>query len=220
MRGAWTIVMLAGGIWLGSGTPAAAQSPPPPTVRPDFVVSIGWLNGNKNEFNSNNDWYNHGVQIAFGAGWYWTDHLKSEVEGAISNRSRIYISREEMFNGVRSHVSGDLMVETRRLSLSQLYQFGRNAWFHPHLAVGVDFNWESTERFDYVVYQYLANRPPFVVRPAEHHPEETDLHVRPLFGAGFKAYVSRRAFFRSDLRIVAATRIEDVIVRFGFGTDF
>jgi hypothetical protein len=189
-------------------------------VRPDFVVSIGWLNGNKSELNSGNDWYNRAVQAAFAAGWYWTEHLKTEVEGSVSSRARLYISSEEIFNGIRSHVSGDLHVATRRLSFSQQYQFGRNAWFHPHLAGGLDFNWESTERFDYDVFQYLANRPAIIVRPAMQHPEQTDLHVRPFVATGFKGYLSPRAFFRSDLRLVFADRVEDVMVRFGFGMDF
>jgi hypothetical protein len=220
MRGTWAIALLTGILWLGLALPVSAQTPAPSVVRPDFAVAVGWLNGNKGEFDSNNDWYNRSLQIAGSVGWYWTEHLKTELEGSVSNRARLYISREEQFNGIRSHVSGDLSVSTRRLSLSQLYQFGENAWFHPHLAAGVDFNWEHTSLFDYDVYQYLANRPPSIVRPATRHPDRTDLHVRPFIGAGFKGYLSPRAFFRSDLRIVAAERVEDVIVRFGFGMDF
>ena len=45
---------------------------------------------------------------------------------------------------------------------------------------------------------------------------------RPFFGLGAKAYVSSRAFVRSDLRVAGTTGrgVDEVMVRVGFGIDF
>ena len=39
-------------------------------------------------------------------------------------------------------------------------------------------------------------------------------------GAGFKAYVTQRAFLRSDVRFLFSDRLEEALLRFGFGVDF
>jgi hypothetical protein len=101
-----------------------------------------------------------------------------------------------------------------------LYQFGENAWVHPHVAAGVDFNWETSTQFDQPVYRFLVGSQAVFVRPAQRHPESTDLHVRPFVAAGFKAYMTRRGFFRSDLRVVASDGLDEILLRFGFGVDF
>lgn len=219
MKGAPSVI--AAVLWLLTAGPTAAQTPThPDVVRPDFAGSIGWLNVNKHELDSHNDWYNRGVQGAATFGWYWSDHLKTELEVSASRRARFYASRELLFDGVRSYVASEHTFSTRRVTVGQHYQFGENAWFHPHVAAGIDFNWETTTRFDREVYQYIVGRQTSIVRPAMRHPESTDLHVRPFAGAGFKAYMTPRGFFRSDLRIVAGDRLEEIMLRFGFGVDF
>lgn len=221
MKGACAAIGFA--LWLWSspaGAQTTSQTSPPDVVRPDIGGSIGWLNVNKSELSSHNNWYNRGLQGAVTFGWYWSTHVKTELEASASKRADFYASNELVFDGIRSHVASEHTFSTRRLTVGQHYQFGENAWFHPHLAAGVDFNWETTTRFDREVYQYLAGRQPGLVRPAIRHPERTDLHVRPFAAAGFKAYMTPRGFFRSDLRVVVGERVEEVLVRFGFGVDF
>jgi hypothetical protein len=198
-----------------------AQTAAREAARPDIAGMVGWQNVNKSELGSYNDWYNRAVHGAVTFGWHWSPHLKTELEASASTREEFYASTETVINGIRTYVTSEYEFQTRRLTLSQQYQFGENAWFHPHLAAGVDFNWETQDRFDRDVHLYdPVTRQNSIVGRAVRHPERTELHVRPLAAAGFKAYMTPRSFVRSDLRVVAGRRIEDVIVRFGFGVDF
>jgi hypothetical protein len=224
MKGTRTTI--AAVLWCASAAGAMAQTapaspPPPPVVRPDISGTVGWLNVNKGNLSPYNNWYNRSAHGAVTFGWYWSTHLKTEIEAAASTRADLLAIREELINGFRAHVHSEYGFSTRRLTLSQAYQFDENAWFHPHLAAGLDFNWERVRRIDRSVYFWDVNaRLNSLVRNGVTHPTRTDLHVRPFASAGFKAYMTRRSFFRSDLRFVAGDRLEEVLLRFGFGTDF
>jgi hypothetical protein len=214
-------------IMLLSASLAAAQSsalvsiPPAPIPRPDIAGSVGWLNVNKSEISTYNDWYNRAAQGALTFGWYWSTHLKTELEASVSTREEFFAFREEFINGSRAAFHTEHTFSTRRITLSQQYQFGENAWFHPHLAAGVDMNWERIGRLDREVYLYnVAARGQTLIRHPVRHPNRTDLHVRPLVAAGFKGYMTQRSFVRSDIRAVVGDRVEEVIVRFGIGVDF
>ena len=208
-------------LWLLTAASAAAQTPPADIVRPDIAGTIGWLNVNKSEIGFHNDWYNRGLQGALIAGWYWSPHLKSELEVSASNRADFSGSFEEPNNGFPAYLVSELDFSTRRVTVGQQYQFGENAWFHPHVGAGLDFNWETIARRDRELYAYDPTvRFTRVVRPPVTHPDRTNLHVRPFAAVGFKAYVTRRAFVRSDMRLVTGRRIEEVLVRFGVGADF
>ena len=202
-------------------TSASPVSGPVVAARPDLSASIGWLNVDKSGLDEYNDWYNRGVQGAVAFGWYWTPHLKTEIESSASTRVEFDGSRDELINGRPAHVVSEFGFSTRRITLSQQYQFGENAWFHPHLAAGVDFNWEKASRTDQFVYFYdpLPRQPPVIAQNGA-RTNETALHIRPLVAAGFKTYLTPRTFIRSDVRLLFGDRIEEVLVRFGFGVDF
>jgi hypothetical protein len=60
-----------------------------------------------------------------------------------------------------------------------------------------------------------------VILPASDTFERTTTNVRPFAAAGFKAYVTERAFVRSDMRVSASSdRAEFVVWRAGVGFDF
>jgi hypothetical protein len=205
----------------GAQTPAGVDFPAAATPRPDISASLGWLNVNKTELSDSKDWYNRSAQAALTFGWYWSPHIKSELEVSASTDAELYTARDDFINGARVFSASEYGFATRRLTLSGLYQFGDNAWFHPHLAVGVDVNRETTRRFDREVFVYdLAGRFPALVQSPVQHPTVRDTHVRPLFGAGFKAYFAQRGFVRSDLRVTLGKRVEEATVRFGIGVDF
>jgi hypothetical protein len=208
-------------VWLLSASAVSAQAPASDIVRPDLAGSIGWLHANKSSLDSYNDWYNRGLQGAVTLGWYWSTHVKTEVEASASTRGDFYASRTISINGFPAHVFSEYSFVTRRITVGQQYQFGENAWFHPHLGAGLDLNWETVSRRDQevVLYNPATRQHGGIVAPVE-RPEETDLHVRPYVSAGFKAYVTPRAFVRSDTRLVLGKRLEDVVVRFGVGVDF
>lgn len=214
-------------VTLVAAWPASAQSPasvtiPPPLVPPpDVTFSVGWLNVNKSGLDEYNDWYNRSVHGAMAFGWYWSTHLKTELEASASSRAELYAARQETIGGARAFVLSEYGFSTRRLTLAQQYQFGENAWFHPHLAAGVDVSWETVRRFDRETYFYEATaRPPTILLPSVRHSNVIDVHVRPFLGAGFKGYFTSRGFMRSDLRVVVGHRIEEVLLRIGLGVDF
>lgn len=208
-------------LWILTASSAAAQTTPPDIVRPDIAGTLGWLNVDKGEIGFHNDWYNRGLQGAVMVGWHWTPHLKTELEVSASTRAEFNGTSEQHINGFPAYLVSELDFSTRRVTIGQQYQFGENAWFHPHVGAGLDFNWETTERRDRELYAYdPVARQSRLIRPSGAHPDRTDLHVRPFAALGFKAYVTRRAFVRSDLRLVTGRGVEEVLMRFGIGVDF
>jgi hypothetical protein len=190
-------------------------------MRGDMTGALGWLNANKDGLTTYDSWYNRSLYGGLAAGWYWTDHLKTELEAGASTEAELYRARQIIVDGISSYESAELTFRTMRLSVTQQYQFFRNAWFHPHVAAGVDFTWERTvERIEPVVVFDPQFRFPREIRPARVIGPETRLEVRPFSGVGFKAYMTRRAFFRNDVRVAVGKGVDEVVVRFGFGVDF
>jgi hypothetical protein len=211
---------------VGFSSQAAAQAPSMPRTpvqRGDLTVTIGWLNGNKSELPaSDNDWYNRSVYGGIAAGWYWTDHLKTEVEFGGSTRAELHTFGSTFLDGRLAYMSATHAFSTRRVTAAQQYQFFRNALFHPYVAAGADLTWESSSAsIDPIVVFDEVLRQTRLVAPPERVGPETSLHVRPFAATGFKAYVSTRAFIRGDVRLgVRRGGVEDVIVRAGVGVDF
>lgn len=212
---------MATAIALLSASPVGAQSARPgPVQQADLHFGIGWSHVRNADLPSGEQW-DHGVaHVAAGLGWYWTDHLKTEVELVAG-------SPAEFFGFERVHKGNTVVYRTSTLrqqnwgmGVAQVFQFFRNAWFHPHVGVGLDLRRESLEqRFDPVAGFDAAGRvtefePARVVGP------HASIRARPYALTGFKAYLSQRAFVRSDLRAGFGVPDIDVVVRAGFGVDF
>jgi hypothetical protein len=212
---AHTILLI--GLLSAAAVPAGAQ----PLARGDVTGTLGWFNANKSEFDSYNDWYNRSAHVGALVGWYWSDHLKTELELGATSRTNLYTSRPLVIDGQPNYISSEHRFSTRRLGIGQQYQFFRNAWAHPHVAAGVDLTWETADRRDQPVVQYdPVSRQTRVLQPAQTIAPSTELHVRPFAEVGTKLYMSRRAFFRTDLRLTFRSRVDEVLMRFGFGVDF
>lgn len=199
-----------------TAAPCWAQGPPPlrsPLVRADASVNGGWLAADQHNQDRYDNWYTAGY-VELAGGWYWTDHLKTEIQAGWSARENrrtiVYDPRQISLEFYREV---DYDVATSRVSFGQLYQFGRNAAFHPYAGGGVDLTWE---RFSRTEYRYIS--PP--TRPVEIIAPHTDLHVRPFAQVGFKGYLTPRAFFRGDVKLVVHDGVDEVLTRFGFGIDF
>lgn len=200
---------------------ASAQERPAGLARADLFGSLGWFNADTRDLTPYDDWYNRSLFGGGTAGWYWTDHLKTEIDAGATTRARLFSGQPVVINGVQTFRSSELTFSTRRLAISQQYQFGDNAWFHPHLAAGVDLTAERIERRDEAVTIFGQGAGgPRVLEPAVQHPPRTEWHTRPFVAGGFKAYMTRRAFFRSDMRLVLGSGVDEVLVRVGFGVDF
>src|SRR6185295_13480977 len=92
-----------------------------------------------------------------------------------------------------------------------LYQFGRNAMFHPFAGIGVDIDRER----DDITRITQTGRLSTQIQVTEH-----ELHTRPFVTTGFKAYFSERAFFRTEVKVAFSDRVEQVTWKSGLGVDF
>lgn len=220
---------IAATLFLAAGVrPAAAQEIgtfQPPRV--DAAGYFGWFGANKSELNGYDEWYTRVWHGSLSAGYYWTEHLKTEVDFGGTTRGEIY-EIPLSFDPSNPVTQGpvDHEFSTRRVALGQYYQFFHNAFFHPAVGGGVALTWETTERTLPPVFArevFVPGGPPPLVRqvlPPRTEGPETRLRTMGFGSAGFKAYLAERAFFRSDLRVMFTDRVEDVTIRFGFGVDF
>src|ERR1700704_4689561 len=72
---------------------ALCQSPPPaPVARADITASIGSFGAKRAEAPEYNQW-THSWFASVGGGYYWTDHLKTEL--ALDSRGRSEVSSSE-----------------------------------------------------------------------------------------------------------------------------
>jgi hypothetical protein len=202
---------------------AQTAAPPSPIARGDVTGTLGWFNADKGNVSREryNDWYNSSLYGGIGAGWYWTDNHKTEIDFGATTGGDIYTSSPVVVGNQQTFTTSQFFFSTRKLTLSQQYQAYRNVWFHPHVAAGVDLTWEESreERSPTILFDNVG-RASRQILPAQTIGPDVDLIVRPFAAVGFKAYMTTRGFFRSDLRFTFKSGIDEVLWRFGFGVDF
>jgi hypothetical protein len=203
-----------------SGTPAEAQGRPGSLVRGDVSGTIGWVSVNKGELDSYEDW--HSIVSGDGAfGWYWTDHLRTEVYAGATRKFDVYTAGPVTPGGVVLASPSEHTFASRRVGIRQQYQFGRNQWFHPSVGAGFEVLVERSSRLDVAVYAFdPVTRQSRFVRGAVEHPERTAVEVHALLSTGFKAYMHERVYFLMDGRVTFTDRPEQVTLGFGLGVDF
>jgi hypothetical protein len=202
--------------------PADVSAQTAPLVRGDVSGTLGL-----EAVNARDDSFYHGQNLEGGffgaasAGWYWTEGLKTEVEFSARTTGRIWVAEPIAFNSGQPYFPTDKRFSRQTIALGQQYQFFHNAWFHPHLGAGVNFTFERStlHRDAGSVYDPLTGSVR-IVSPEQTQPSRTDFLVNPFVEAGFKAYMTPRTFFRSDLRVAFHHGVDDVVTRFGFGFDF
>lgn len=199
-------------------TPAAVPQP----SRADAHFVIGWQNLNKDQPQDHyNDWLNDIFYGGAGAGWYWTDHLKTQIDFGAGTRAQQYRYRQSFVGGIQTYETSRLSVRQQSVAIGQQYQFFRNQWFHPHVGAGVDLARETTtEEYQPVVTFDNVTRQSRTIQPARTEGPEHDFIARPFVEGGFKAYLTRRAFFTGDTRVMFRNGIDEVLFRAGFGFDF
>src|SRR3954471_23230758 len=75
----FSVVLVA--LLAGSSAAAAQESPSAPVARGDLHFVVGWQNLHREQPQSHyDDWINNIVYGGAGAGWYWTDHLKTQLD--------------------------------------------------------------------------------------------------------------------------------------------
>jgi outer membrane protein W len=183
----------------------------------DVSWSVGVSGTDDDRANLYDDWYRT-WNGTFSAGYYWTEHLKTELDAAWTSEGRLYETRV-LRGGAYAPV--EHLFSTRSVTLKQQYQFGHNASFHPHLAIGLAIEWVRYTEKQAAAY-LTARTPPYAVfvYPARTVGPITDVRALPVIEAGFKAYFSERVFFRSDLNVGLRGGVRHVTVRSGLGLDF
>ena len=204
---------------IASSLRAEAQiASPPPLMRGDVAGTVGWLNGDTGRDLTSGDWYNRGLYLGGHAGWYWTEHHKTEIEAGLTNHIDLRAYETVAIDGFTAWSSSVITYALRRVAIGEHYQFGHNALLHPHLGAGLDLTWERiVERADPLIAFGPETRQ---LLPARTIGATTTLRARPYIEAGFKAYTSPRVFFRGDARVLLRGGFDEVLLRCGFGVDF
>lgn len=203
-----------------AAAPADAQTRP--VSRADMSATAGWLAIDPGTSGARAPRrFASSLFAAVGAGWHWTDQLKTEVDFGAGTTSETYAVVEVTVGGLSGQRVVEPTVARRVVGISQQYQFFRNAWFHPHVAAGASLAWDRvTEHLDTVFLFDPVTRTSRFGDSARTVGPRTEFSARPFVAGGFKAYVTRRAFFRSDLRVGFRGGVNETMLRFGFGTDF
>lgn len=166
-----------------------------------------------------NDWHSS-LFGGLSAGWHWTPNWKTEVDAGASTENDAYRTSIVIINGQQAFQPSRLRFSRRTVGLSHQYQFFENAWFHPHVAAGVNLTWQRrTEEFDRSVF-YGPGVFYGPVPDARTEGPLTEFTARPFVSVGMKAYLTERAFFRSDLRLAFLHGLDETFTRIGFGFDF
>ena len=190
-------------------------------ARFDAAGYVAWFHANRGGIGGQTfrDWFS-APRISLCVGRYWTEHLKTEAELAITGHGNL-VSFEELESepGISRYLYRDHTYQVRTLSLVQAWQFGRNAWVHPFLGAGIDVDWEH--RTVETSLQVSDNRAePTLTVEALPRETRTEVIARAVAVAGLKAYLTRNAFFRTDVRASFRESVDQVTWRFGIGLDF
>ena len=205
-----------------SGVAAAQEAPRLPLSRGDLQVVVGWQNLHREQPQpQSHEWINSIIYGSAGAGWYWTDHLKTQVDLGTGSEGHQYRYETIVVNGQPTALSSRVSVRQQSVAIGQHYQFFRNRWFHPHLGAGAAIAREiTTETYNPVyVFDSLTRISREITAARSEGPEHRTL-ARPFAEGGFKAYMTRRAFFAADARALFKGDLDEVLFRFGFGVDF
>ena len=194
--------------------PAAVrgQSPVEPVTRADVAISTGWVAENRSiDDGSCCSSWSSGLFKGVSAGYYWTDHLKTEAGVGDPGTTEAYGTvTERLANGSLRYTYGRHYYDGTRLSIAQIYQFGRNATFHPFVVAGVDVDRER-DAIDRYVSTASAG--------LEDERTETSIRTRAFAGAGFKAYFAERAFFKGEARFAGGRSLAQMTWTAGVGVD-
>lgn len=215
----WRVWLAATILIVGGAQAASAQSPR--VIRGDTAATIGWLAADTHsaELYDRNNWVSSFYAGASG-GWHWTDNLKTEVDFGAGSDSRLLHTQPVSIGGRSTYQTIESRFQRRTIGLSQQYQFFHNAWFHPHVAAGVNVTWQRRRDNPSYIYFYDPITATSRIDPPKAGTERTSWVANPFIAIGYKAYISDRAFFRNDFRIAFRGGPEETVLRLGFGFDF
>jgi hypothetical protein len=188
-----------------------AQSVAPALFRADTAASIGWFAADRTEPDACCGGWSSSFFKGVGGGYYWTDHLKTELDISWPGTTRAFTYSSRPNTAESPFIYDDHTYTTLKVSASQLYQFGQNAVVHPFVGIGLDVDHDRDE---------ITRTTQLGRAFSEIHLTEHETHVRPFLTTGIKAYFSERTFFRTDVRVGFSDQLDQIVWRSGIGVDF
>jgi opacity protein-like surface antigen len=202
------------------GGPALASAQPAPDLpEGDGWASVGWQIVSEFDAETLASYDEQRVIGSAGAGDYWAPRLKVEFDAATTSRSSFNLVEQVPINGEPGIRYSQVRVRTTSFAATQIYELLSNAWFTPYVGGGVEVSRVARETH-IQAFSLVGPTGPRIPEPPESLRPGSRVIVRPLISVGFKAYLSRRAFFRTDSRLTLEPRVEHYLLRFGFGVDF
>jgi hypothetical protein len=202
MTRALTIALVA---CLAASIARAQEAAPALTLLPaapsrwDVGAHVTWLG--ERQANQPFQW-DRWVNVAAGGGsvgYYWTTHLKTEIDLSASTTDQIYSIEPIALPGTNALIPLQRAHEFRVTTASAglVGQFFENTWFHPFVSAGLEIVREREH-----VETTIPIVPPRTPAPPIATEAETIVRLvaRPYVATGFKVYVSERTFIRSDVR--------------------
>lgn len=190
-------------------------------AKPVVTASVEGPDGNGTLYQD--DWYFQG-RYAVTIGRYWTEHLKTEVEYAISGEGRRFLQGYKTVQGVPFDYPyyGESFHRLEQVSARMLWQFRENTWVHPYISGGLAGDRERQRVRIPEQYQYPGGRinDPVLVSPEFNSGPEWKYRLGFTAGAGAKFYMTRDAFFTTGIVGTWSQPTATVSVLAGFGIDF
>lgn len=174
---------------------------PAEPARWDVAGHTGWLGGNKSDVGAEwDDWFD-AWQGGASAGYYVTPHLKTEIQASFAGHGRVQGNELVPIPGLPypAYRVQEHLFDTSSVGAGVSYQFRENAWFHPYVGGGVDVIRER-HRIEVPQQVFPGRDPGLSVASPGKAADTVSWDPRPFVSAGFKLYLSERAFMRSELR--------------------
>jgi hypothetical protein len=218
------VVFLVMAAWTSQ---AAAQTPstvpsrslvPAAFPRWDLSGGLGMLNVSTHDARSSWGSWNQKFEYRTGLGRYWTTHLRTDISVSTSNRWDDIEVAAFPVPGVAAPIYTYTNVEQRLTTVAPAltWQFRENTFMHPYVSAGVqaEILQQRRLRSPDIFRSTVASGPPIDERT-------TTILGRPFVAGGFKSYLSRSVFVRTEGRVaLASTGPRQVSIVAGIGFDF
>jgi len=226
-------LILAGAVLGAAVAPAAAQDVPFPSARSlvpavfprwDAGGSLGFLAVTTSDIGSSWRGWEQKADYRVDVGRYWTTHLKTEVAVSASNQWDAFESVDYPVPGIPGRTFAYIDAERQLFAIAPAgtWQFRENSLMHPFVSGGVKLGMLQEQRFRAGgTYRSGpgAGSASYTVTPLDE--QRTTVSARPFVAAGFKSYLSRAVFVRTEGRLAfASDGVRQVTAGVGLGFDF
>jgi hypothetical protein len=221
---AWIFILLAGTANAANAQSTSTVTPPEPP-RWDVNLNAGLFGHRPGNFDDRyNNWYSEG-RYATSIGYYWTEHLKTELEFAHSGEGERYVQDVVRVPGTGAlhSVAVEAFNRLQQTSLRMVWQFGSNTWVHPYVNAGYVLDADRQRRRSPVTYSYPGDPravPPILVRPEINSGPDIEYRSGVSVGVGSKFYVAPAAYINTGVQWTYTRPAKTITFLSGFGMEF